>query len=415
MKYILNLKLNFINENIFVKSILISVCFLPLILLLGSAIINFFISIISLCILILFFKKEKNIIFDKFSKYLFFINIALIFLFFFSHDLNNSFARSFGFVRFILFAYGIKFIFEYKNSKFKPFIFNFWTLFLFIISFDLIFEFITGKNSFGYGGYMDGRLSGFLNDELKIGLIILSFSFLISTYMHETFKKKWNVILVLMFFLFISLIVGERANFIRFIFCFFLFLMFIPIITKKTKFLTILVMLLVPIGLFNFNESYKFRYGQQFFKLIANEGTYGYIKSSQYGAHYVTAYEIFKNFPLTGVGIKNFPLECSKEQYYKVDYIFSDRRCSTHPHQIHLEILSTLGLPFYIVFILFFLYFFLNKFLIFYKEKNGYLLVTLIYLLSFLLLPIPTGSFFTTYTATMFWMNFGISNSNIKN
>ena len=65
-----------------------------------------------------------------------------------------------------------------------------------------------------------------------------------------------------------------------------------------------------------------------------------YYKNSQYGAHKDTALKIFNEFPIFGVGIKNFRYESGKEKYFNSDYSASSVRRATHPHQIHLEFLS---------------------------------------------------------------------------
>jgi O-antigen ligase len=402
----------FKNEEILVLFILLNICLLPLSLILGSAIINGSLILLSFSIFFIFIKKK--IIFDQFAKLLLIFSLLLIVLFFFSIDQNNSFGRTFAFMRFIMFAYAVKFIFEYKDSKFKKLIFYSWSIILIIIALDLIFEFVTGKNTLGFGGYMGGRLSGFLNTELKMGFVILSFSFLISSFYFEIFKKKIFSILIIIFLLYISFIIGERANFIRFFLCYLLFIFFLPEINKKIKILSIAIIIILPAIILISNEKYNKRYGQQFLTIIKSQGLSGYLKSSQYGAHYKTAYEIFKNYPLYGIGIKNFSKECKNEEYFNKQYVFTSIRCSTHPHQFHLEILSSLGLPFYLFFLSFFLYFIYTKIRLFIKTQNIYLLSSTIFLLVFLFTPLPTGSFFTTFSATMFWMNFGISNSRIK-
>tara|TARA_B110000438_G_C15294029_1_gene428141 strand:- start:244 stop:531 length:288 start_codon:yes stop_codon:yes gene_type:complete len=89
---------------------------------------------------------------------------------------------------------------------------------------------------------------------------------------------------------------------------------------------------------------------------------------------------------------------------------------NTHPHQYHFEILATLGLPGYI-FIFSFLLYFLFKSFIFYCAKRDPINLSSFLMISVFCLPlIPTGSFFTTYGATLFWLNFSLMNlGNFKN
>jgi len=59
----------------------------------------------------------------------------------------------------------------------------------------------------------------------------------------------------------------------------------------------------------------------------------------------------------------------------------------------------------------------LSKSLRFYiKERNIMNLTSFLFILVFCIPLIPTGSFFTTYGASMFWLNFSLMNlGNFKN
>ena len=91
---------------------------------------------------------------------------------------------------------------------------------------------------------------------------------------------------------------------------------------------------------------------------------------------------------------------------------FNEQGASTHPHQIHLEILSEMGLFGYFFFFILYLGSIIISVKNFLKTKNLYILASLLYFL-FALVPIlPSGSFFTTYGATLLWINFGIMGIN---
>ena len=78
-----------------------------------------------------------------------------------------------------------------------------------------------------------------------------------------------------------------------------------------------------------------------------------------YGDHYKAALEVFERNKIFGVGIRNYAPESSKNIYAK--------NASVHPHQVHFEFLSELGLFGYFCFFYFIFQslFFLNK--IFFK------------------------------------------------
>ena len=62
--------------------------------------------------------------------------------------------------------------------------------------------------------------------------------------------------------------------------------------------------------------------------------------NTRHAAHYMTAYKIFLDYPVFGIGINNFYQESSKKKYKIENYSSS----SNHPHQIYLEIISEVGL-----------------------------------------------------------------------
>ena len=183
---------------------------------------------------------------------------------------------------------------------------------------------------------------------------------------------------------------------------------------KFIKKISILLIILLSTLLFiNFNKEYKKRFYGQFIVPILNyKNPINALNNSVYGANFDRAIKIFKQNKLFGVGIKNFRTESSKSKYQNEDLRFNEQGASTHPHQIHLEILSEMGLFGYFFFFILYLGSIIISVKNFLKTKNLYILASLLYFL-FALVPIlPSGSFFTTYGATLLWINFGIMGIN---
>ena len=95
---------------------------------------------------------------------------------------------------------------------------------------------------------------------------------------------------------------------------------------------------------------------------------------------------------------------------YFLNEKFNIQRCSTHPHQVHLEILSEHGLIGYILIAYIFIKFIFSK--LGYMIKNKLIFE---YGLSFLLLIfftplIPSGSLFSSYSGSFFWLILSILN-----
>ena len=68
------------------------------------------------------------------------------------------------------------------------------------------------------------------------------------------------------------------------------------------------------------------------------------INNTVYGANFDRAIKIYQSNKLFGVGIKNFRIESGNPKYKNSALKFNDQAATTHPHQIHLEILSETGL-----------------------------------------------------------------------
>ena len=394
------------NLNLFVSILIIS-CF-PLFFLFSSLLTNLFTIILILFFLNKIKFKPKNIIKDKILFLLilfwFFILISL----FNSIYFENSISRSIGFLRFILFSYAVAYYVKLDNFKYFKIIILIWFFIFFVTSIDLFIEYTLGQNLLGNTSYMKGRLAGFLGNELKIGNYYLGFYFLILAFSVQFFKQKFLYIFIIIFISLIALLIGERANFIKIFFGLSIFLIFYEKIIMKYKIIFFGIILSCVIIFVNFNSEFKTRYKTQFYTPLKTEGIYKYIKGIPYGAHFSTAYKIFEENPINGIGLKNFYFECGKDKYIDKEFVFNHARCSTHPHQLHFEILSHIGIFGYLVFIylfLFFIYFGLQNYL---RNKDPYLLASLVFIFVSIFTPVPSGSFFTTYGATIFWLNFGL-------
>ena len=388
-------------------SILIISCF-PIFILFSSLLTNLF-----TVILIFFFLNEikfnpKYLVKDKILFLLilfwFFILISL----FTSIYVENSIPRSLGFIRFILLSYAVAYYIGLNDFRYYKIIILIWFLIFFISSVDLFIEYILGFNLLGNVSYMPGRLSGFLGDELKIGNYYLGFYFLILAFSIQFFKKQFLSFFIIIFFSLIAFLIGERANFIKIILGLLIFLIFYEKIILKYKIIFFGLMISNAIIFVNLNDEFKTRYKKQLYTPLKTEGVYNYLKGIPYGSHFSTAYEIFKENPISGIGLKNFYFECGKDKYINKEFVFNHARCSTHPHQLHLEILSHIGIFGYLVFICLFFHLIYFGFQNYLRNKNPYLLASLIFILVSIFTPVPSGSFFTTFGATIFWLNFGL-------
>ena len=205
------------KEEFFISVILILI---PIIFLTGSSVINSSIIIIDTYFLYVLFKnKDFKYLNNRFFYSLIIFWIYLIINLFLSINLIDSLPRSIGFLRFIIFAFAVNYFFTQKSKSIKKIILNYWTLIFLFISFDLIFEFIFGYNLFGLESPFDGRLGGVMGEELKIGHFYSAFVLIILLNLNSIIKKNFNkdyiFYSIVILFLLVSLIIGERSNFVK--------------------------------------------------------------------------------------------------------------------------------------------------------------------------------------------------------
>lgn len=392
--------------------------FIPIIFFFGNGVGNTLVIIIDILFLYILIKnKQLNFL----NNYLFYLLIIFWFILLgnliFSINFENSLSRSIGFIRFIFLVFAIKFFFKSEKNNYKDFILKLWFFFLSIISFDIIFEAIIGFNTLGFSSYMPGRLSSFFNQELKIGnlyssfyLIILSFIIYLKSSNSKFGKKVFKnysfnyLFFLILFFILISFFIGERSNLIRVIIMSILFFF----ITSKNwisilKFL-ITSILITTIFLMS-SKNYHWRYWDAFLKpLISNP--LEFVNKSYYVSHYKTAIQVFNNHKLYGVGLKNYRLEVQKDEYPDLS--------SIHPHQIHFEVLAELGSIGYLYFIFFMFVSVLKSFNSYRNKKDYFVLSGMLYVITILLPILPSGSFFTSFGATVFWVNYALMTSKIS-
>jgi len=405
------------KEKLIIKLLLLSILIFPIILLLGSAVINFTIVLMNIFFLIHIISKKNYVIF---KNNIFYSLVALWFFLILNTLMNDNFienySRSFGFIRFIILVFLFSYIFSYKNQKFKELILRFWSIIFFIVAADLIFEFFYGFNTLGLKSTFDGRLVGFMGDQLKIGHWFLCFSLIIiSRYLNK--EKKLIFIIVLS--LIVSFAIGERANFIRLFLAFTFFLLITRILKPKILVSLICIFVLVVYLTFKFvknNDAFQHRYFDQIVDVLKLPSLQEMNNYNAYTPMFINAYDLFKKNKFLGVGLGSY-LNKSHENFRLYKKINGYNVLpNTHPHQFHFEILALLGLPGYLFIITFLLYFLVKSFRFYINQKKYITLSSSLFILVFLIPLLPTGSFFTTYGASMFWLNFSLMNlGNFKN
>jgi len=403
-----------IKDRIFLLSKLnyFLIIILPITILIGSLISNAIIVLISIIFVIdLIYRKNGFILRDKNFYFLIIIYLYLVFNSFFISGHPEAPFKGIAFLRFILLSYAIYFyskIFDYSFLKY-------WAIIFLIVSFDIVFEFFIGFNIFGLKSNYIGRIASFTGDELKIGGFYFGFLFLSLAF----FSKKKLFIPLLLIFLIISLAIGERSNFLKIVIMYFCYLLFFVNISLFKKFFFVALTFLSIFIIANQSPNLKAKYNfkdlfkiEQIINNISDENLINsIINDNRYFVHYKVAANIFKQNLLFGKGFKTYRMESYNEKYFDDTLEFSVGHGSTHPHQLHFEILSELGIIGYILFIS-------NLIFLIYKQsslkKNFLTKGSILFLIASLFPLLPSGSFFTSFVATIFFINYSfLLNSSI--
>ena len=399
---------NMINKNLLP---LYLIGLYPAALIIGTLISE----IITITLAILFiaecFKNRKFLFFkDPVIYFLFIIWVYLLINLFNSIDFQLSLNRSIFFIRFILIILSIAYFLK-KYSKNIDIIFKLWMTIILITIIDLYVQFFFGQNLLGFKSPWHARLSGFFDQELKVAHLLIGFFLPSFAYFFQ--KNMKNLYLYFFLFLYFSILIltNERANIIRGSFALLIFFMFLPTLKIKSKVIFSSLLILIFSSMLFFIKPIKDRFINEIAEMQVNNSIKNYVIFSNYGPHYLSSIEIFKKNMLFGTGIKTFRIACknvSLEKYYGVNDIKSKSGCSTHPHQYYFEILSALGLVGFILFISFFFYLIYRIINSFFSTKNFILLSAGTFFVLQLIPLLPTGSFFTSFGATIFFINVGL-------
>ena len=359
---------------------------------------------------------------------------------------NTTLIKSIFYLRFLLLYFLINFFIKNNLINIK-FFFIASSIAVIFVSLDLLYQFYYGYDIFGFEAVKGRRLSGPFGDELVAGSFIFRFgifSFFLLPIFYKINNKffLWLILILLFLLLFFALLLsGNRTPLFLFLItiaCIFFFEKKI----RKFFFLFVPLIIILVSLIYNFNQKTKDHLGSyknkiiSFFYIFSDENmiseeelekTYRYDKKNNmfytleykgnfykinntYIKEFKTGYLTWKVNKYFGGGIKSFIYSCSRANI---------PNCVNHPHNYYLEILSELGLFGMIIFFTIFLIItfktFFKKYFIKSSFQNNYIITPFIFLFLMEIFPFRnTGSFFSTFSATYFFLILSILVSLIK-
>jgi len=288
---------------------------------------------------------------------------------------------------------------------------------------------------------VEHRISSFFNDEWILGSYLSRFYPILFGLFIYFYKNNLKIIpyyLDNIFFLAIILIFAEVIIFLsgeRTSFFYLNFGALILLIQLKSfklfRILVLIISFIIMILITYIAPDYKKRMIDTTAGQISNtfekeKNNYDFeILSSQHTVIYVSAYKMFLDHKIFGIGPKNFRERCKEKKYYIVDLKTTDQlksSCETHPHNNYLQLLTETGIVgflfIFMTFLILIFYSFKHFFLKYIKKKfffNDFQICLIVsVIISFWPLA-PHGNFFNNWISVIYYFPVGFLLFSLKN
>jgi O-antigen ligase len=392
------------KKSIFINCISAFIYLIPASLIIGAAVSEFFVSFTALLFLIYtivykdwFYYKKKIFIF----LIIFFIYIIFVSLI--SEFPANSLRSTLFYFRFYLMFLAIWFLLD-QNKNFPKYF-----LLSIILPLAACFFYSLGDiyNSIRFETKVaDYRISGLFGTELIQGSYFVRFLILfIGVYalVNNNFKNKFIYNSIFFASTFVVLVSGERSS-IGLLFIFLILYFIFSEIKIIEKFKIFICIIFITILSLSYLPGLKER-------IFDNTKTLFFVEekikvfSKGHQEHYESAFKMFKKNMITGVGIRNFRLECRKDEYKYIGV----NSCTTHPHNTYVQFLAETGIIGFLF--IFSLLLYISRFLIFNflniikgkKIANSAVIFSIAIFINIFPL-VPTGSFFNNWLSTVYYL-----------
>ena len=317
--------------------------------------------------------------------------------------------------RFIFFSLSVWFIINNNLSILRKFTYFLLSAF-FLIIFDAYFQYFVGYNLLGteYDGY---RLSSLFGSELIMGSFLIRLYPLLIGLIILNFQNNYLFILAFISYILIDILVflsGERSAFFNLILSTLIILVLINK-WKLMRLITFIISTIIIAFIIFINQSVRDRMVNLTIDQFNFAGDKLNIFSEIHSSIYLSAFKMFENNILFGVGPKMFREICYNKIYFVPD------GCQTHPHNTYMQLLAETGLigAIPIILLFFSIVYLLFKTLIIKIQRktflNDYQICLLVTLFITLWPVIPTGNFFNNFLNVIYFLPVGFLLHQFKN
>jgi O-antigen ligase len=343
------------NKSIQLIEILLYI--LPLALLSGPFIPDFFISIMGIIFLInIYLEKNLNYFKNYFSIFFFSYIIYLLISSLFSEFVALSLEASLFYFRFYIFSLSIWFLLDKKKDVLNRFTYFLFLTFILVVI-NGYFQFFTGTNFFGLETPSHNRLTLLFNESLYLGgftsrLFPLLVGLLILKYYKLSFKIHY-IFIALILFISTDLLIyisGERTALGLLFIATALFIIYLKnfkLIRIISLITSVLLIIVISISFPNIKERNVDHTLRQL-GVTANQ------YSPRHSSIYAASYEIYLDNIFFGSGPKTYREICKKE-----DYNINKYTCNTHSHNTYLQAMAetgTIGLAYLLIAFMYVIY-----------------------------------------------------------
>jgi O-antigen ligase len=394
---------------------------LPFFLITGPFLSDLSISIIAILFLLYCYKKKK---FSYFNNQLFYFFLIFWSYLVFNSLINNtnldSLKISIFYVRYGVFVISIITLLNFDQKFLRYFFYCTFICFVILIL-DGFYQYFVGENILGYE--RSYRTSSFFGEEKILGSYLSRLwpiFFGLSIFIIKN-KKSIFYLLIIIFVLseVLIFISGDRTAF----FYINLSAIFIILLSQKLFKLRLITLLssVILITIIAFiNPTAKERVFDQTFKQMNLDSLVEKKKDNEkqiknntiniftieHTHHYMSAYKMFLDNKIIGVGVKNFRNFCNNDKYK-----ISNFSCSSHPHNTYMQILvetGIIGFSFLCFILLYFCFYVLKHFML--KLKKEYYFkdfeICILSGIAIYLWPIvPTGNIFNNWLNILMFLN----------
>lgn len=353
-----------------IKILFILICLLPLALLSGPFLPDLIVTLMCAVFLYGSVSKKDFSLFQNRIFYFFFIYCALIIICSLVSDHKiHSLQSSLPYFRFLIFSLAVCYIFS-KDKKLLKF---FTIILVSIYAFALIngfFQYFVGHNFFGISPSAPNRLTLIFDDRMLLGAFLSrTFPLMIGLIIY-TYKDNLKKYLLLFFLIITSDILvyltGERTALGLILLSTILFIIFINkfrILRLVTLIISIFCIVIISFNNNNIKHR-NFDYTLNQLGLYSESNSIN-IFSPNHDKLIKSSLNMFFDYPIFGIGPNNFRIKCENP-------IYNRGLCTTHTHNVFVQILSelgVLGLILYMIAITYVLYFFFRLILMKISKK----------------------------------------------